>query len=837
MKVGLLQPRTLPFLMVGLMLRPPLSAQDDLSRRGIESLNRHCIGCHGQTRVSALDLRSKESALKGGTRGPAVIPGNAKASLLYQAASHFDELKMPPGQPMLPDQDLEALRQWIDQGFQWHAPALQAEGARSVWWSFQNLKRSPAPNVNSLKDARWARNEIDQFVLDRLAKENVAPSPEADRFTLIRRLSLDLTGLPPEWTEVEAFATDRRPDAYERVVDRLLSSPHYGERWGRHWLDLARYADSNGGEIDKPRSIWKYRDWVIDALNRDVPFDQFVVDQIAGDLLPGATQQQRIATGFHCNTIADEVAGNGNPEVARLEAVIDRVNTTGVVFSGLTLGCAQCHSHKFDPISMRDYYQLLAFFNDADCSVLELAPAAEIARRDAIRSQQETLRAELKTYEKALVERFVAWEQDLIQASRTELKPEIRAILETPRQQRSEKQKQTLLEFFKAQDPGYQQRLSTIEELTVREPKLLSTLVTSQSQTPRITQIFIRGDFQNKGAEVSPGVPEVLPPMPKVASFLGGKSAERPNRLDLARWLVSEENPLTARVTVNRIWQQHFGLGLVETENDFGTRGSLPSHPELLEWLACEFRDRGWSLKALHRLIVSSATYRQASRNRSDLAEIDPQNRLFGRQMRLRMEAEAIRDSALFVSGLLSRKIGGPSVFPYQPEGVLEGRATRAEWKTSEGGDRYRRGMYTYFWRLTPHPFLRLFDAPDAVTTCTRRYRSNTPLQALTLLNDPSFVESAQALARRILQYASTDDRQRLRLAFRLCLNRDPDSAELQRLSHFLGERVREFLGDSVRANQAAGSVVLKEGPPHRLAAWTAVSRALLNLDEFLTRE
>jgi len=828
---------TLRVLMVGLVFGPFLPAQDDVSRRGMESLTRNCVSCHGQTPMSALDLRHRESALKGGTRGPAVIPGNAKASLLYQAASHSGALKMPPGQPSLPIQDLEALRQWIDQGFLWDSPALQTQGQKSVWWSFQSLNQPPVPKVDDLNQRNWARNEIDQFVLARLARENLAPSPEADRFTLIRRVSLDLTGLPPAWAEVEAFVTDRRPDAYERVVDGLLSSPHYGERWGRHWLDLARYADSNGGEIDKPRSIWKYRDWVIDALNRDVPFDQFVVDQIAGDLLPGATQQQRIATGFHCNTIADEVAGNGNPEVARLEAVIDRVNTTGVVFSGLTLGCAQCHSHKFDPISMRDYYQLLAFFNDADCSVLELAPAAEIARRDAIRSQQETLRAELKTYEKALVERFVAWEQDLIQASRTELKPEIRAILETPRQQRSEKQKQTLLEFFKGQDPGYQQRLNTIEELSLREPKLVSTLVTKRSQTPRTTQIFIRGDFQNKGAEVSPGVPEVLPPMPEVASSLGGHSAERPDRLDLARWLVSAENPLTARVTVNRIWQQHFGQGLVETESDFGTRGSLPSHPELLDWLACEFRDRGWRLKALHRSIVSSATYRQASRNRSDLTEIDPQNRLLGRQMRLRMEAEAIRDSALFVSGLLSRKIGGPSVFPYQPEGVLEGRATRAEWKTSEGGDRYRRGMYTYFWRLTPHPFLRLFDAPDAVTTCTRRYRSNTPLQALTLLNDPSFVESAQALARRILQSPSTDDRQRLRLAFRLCLNRDPDSVELQRLSYFLGERLYEFLNDSVRANQAAGPVVLKGVPPHQLAAWTAISRALLNLDEFLTRE
>jgi len=787
--------------------------------------------------MSALDLRHRESALKGGNRGPAVVPGNARASLLYQAASQSGELKMPPGQPSLPVQDLEALREWIDQGFVWELTPLQPQTTQSQWWSFQRLSRPPVSSVDGLKTARWARNEIDQFVLARLAQENLAPSPEADRFTLIRRLSLDLTGLPPEWEEVEAFVTDRGPYSYERVVDRLLSSPHYGERWGRRWLDLARYADSNGGEIDKPRSIWKYRDWVIDALNRDLPFDQFVVEQIAGDLLPGATQQQLVATGFHCNTITDEVAGNGNPEVARLEAVVDRINTTGAVFLGLTLGCAQCHSHKFDPISMRDYYQLFAFFNDADCSVFEFAPAAEIARRDAIRSQLETLRTELKAYEKALLERFPGWESNLTQAGRAELKPEVQTILQTPEKQRSEKQKQTLLEFFKTQDPGYQQRLSTIEEFTRREPKLVSTLVTRQSEVPRTTQIFIRGDFQNKGAEVSPGVPEALPPMPKVSAFLGGNSAERPKRLDLVRWLVSAENPLTARVTVNRIWQHYFGRGLVETENDFGTRGVLPSHQELLDWLACEFRERSWSLKALHRLIVCSATYRQSSRNRPDLAEIDPQNRLLGRQMRLRLEAESVHDSALSVSGILSRKIGGPSVFPYQPEGVLEGRATKAEWKVSEGEDRYRRGLYTYFWRLTPHPFLRLFDAPDAVTTCTRRYRSNTPLQALTLLNDPSFVESAQALARRTLQASLTDDRQRLRYALRLSLSREPNSVELQRLLHFLNQRLREFVGDSDLANQIAGPGVQKGANPQQLAAWTAVSRALLNLDEFLTRE
>jgi hypothetical protein len=741
---------------------------------------------------------------------------------------------MPPGQPSLPLQDLEVLRQWIDQGFLWDSAILSQE-RKSPWWSFQTLTRPPLPKVDIAKNARWVRNEIDQFVLARLVQENVTPSPEADRFTLIRRLSLDLTGLPPEWPEVKAFVTDRRPDAYERVVERLLKSPHYGERWGRHWLDAARYADSNGGELDKPRSIWKYRDWVIEALNRDLGFDQFVVEQIAGDILPGATQEQVIATGFHCNSIADELAGNGNPEVARLEAVVDRVNTTGTVFLGLTLGCAQCHSHKFDPISMRDYYQLFAFFNDADCSALEFAPSSEIAQRDAIRAQLEALRTELKGYEKTLLEKFVMWQQSPAGPAAT--KEEIRTILETPERQRTDKQRQALREAFKAQDPGYQQRLSVIEELVQREPKFVSTLVTKQSQAPRTTQIFIRGDFQHTGAEVSPSPPQALPPMPKVAAFLGGNSAERPNRLDLARWLVSSENPLTARVTVNRVWQQYFGQGLVETENDFGTRGAAPSHPELLDWLAFSFREHHWSLKALHRLIVCSATYRQSSRDRPDLAEIDPQNRLLARQSRLRLEAESIRDSALSVSGLLSRKIGGPSVFPYQPEGILEGRATKAEWKISDGEDRYRRGMYTHFWRLTPHPFLRLFDAPDAVTACTRRYRSNTPLQVLTLLNDPSLVEAAQALAQRILQASLADDRQRQRHAFRLCLSREPNAVEQQRLLHFLSQRLREFAGDSDQAGRVAGPALPAGASPQQIAAWTAVSRALLNLDEFLTRE
>jgi hypothetical protein len=625
-----------------------------------------------------------------------------------------------------------------------------AAGAKGTHWSFQPVKRPAVPSIRSGS----VRNPIDAFILARLEQAGLKPSPEADRVTLLRRLALDLTGLPPTPEEIDTFVADRRPDAYERQVERLLASPHYGERWSRHWLDLARYADSNGYSIDSPRSIWPYRDWVINALNADLPFDRFTIEQLAGDLLPAATLEQRIATGFHRNTPINEEGGI-DPEQFRVEAVVDRVNTTGSVWLGLTVGCCQCHNHKYDPLTQREYYQLFAFFNSQDEAKLRLG----------------------------------------------------------------------------VPDPNAPRRGKKVR------PQELTTMVLRERLAPRRTHVLLGGDFTRPGAGVSPGTPGVLPPL--------GKPAPRrwPNRLDLARWLVRADHPLTARVLVNRVWGHYFGLGLVETENDFGTQGTLPSHPELLDWLAAELVRQGWSLKALHRRIVTSATYRQSSLAREDLRAY-PRNRLLARQARLRLEAEVVRDVALAASGLLNQRIGGPSVFPPQPEGVSQFTQVKRPWRANEDSRRYRRGMYTHFWRSAPHPALVTFDAPDAGTACTRRSRSNTPLQALTLLNDAGFAECACGLAARILQGAPASEEDQVRRGFRLCLGREPSAPEAKCLTAFLAKQrnhyaanpgeARTLLGGGGPAGKQLAAAPGQAGPR---AALVLLARVLLNLDEFITRE
>jgi hypothetical protein len=768
---------------------------------------------------------------KGGNSGPAIVPHQSDASRLIQAVSGSGDAKpMPPQGPRLSAGQIRLLRLWIDQGA--HAPAderLSAEAKPSKHWAFQPPLRRPLPVV---RDGAWLRNPIDSFVLARLEKDGVASSPEADRSTLIRRVTLDLVGLPPSIPEIEAFLADQRPGAYERVVDRLLASPHYGERWGRHWLDAARYADSNGYSIDAPRSIWKYRDWVIDALNHDLPFDQFTIEQIAGDLLPDATPEQQIATGFHRNTPINEEGGI-DLEQFRIESIVDRVNTTGAVFLGLTLGCAQCHDHKFDPISQREYYQFFAFFNNADEPALDVPTPEQVRQRQRLNAQIAALKQKLRLLDYTSETKQTAWEKSLSHEAEARLPASIRAIIFIPVYQRTAQQKRTLSEAYRSGDRARDvvgglanplpfaaawhaaaavQRFALdkeIEKLQHRFPKVVTTLVVHERAQPRRTNIHLGGDFLRKGAEVSPAVPAVLNPLP----------AGKPNRLDLARWLVDRRNPLTSRVMVNRFWQHYFGIGLVETENDFGTQGTLPSHPELLDWLATEFMGRQWSMKALHRLIVTSATYRQSSRARPELATLDPRNRLLARQSRVRLDAEIVRDVALASSGLLSQHIGGPGVFPPQPDGVYAFTQIVREWKENAGAERYRRGMYTTFWRSAPHPELMVFDAPNAVATCTRRIRSNTPLQALTLLNDRGFFELAEALARRVLREAGSSATERLQYAFRICLGRSPRRYEMARLGNLLTEQRGE------------------SGDGKELGAWTAVARVLLNLDEFITRE
>jgi mono/diheme cytochrome c family protein len=850
-------------LLVGLFVfTPALRAGEpiDYLRDVKPVFAKHCVQCHGPAKQRA-DLRLDTAAqlMEGGNSGAAILPGKSAASRLIRAVTGVKDVKvMPPeNRPRLNPREIATLKAWIDQG----AKAPQKEdvasaGETSSHWAFKRPVRVPLPKVRA---ERWVKNPIDRFILARLEKEAIVPSPAADRATLIRRLSLDLLGLPPSPTDVAAFVNDTAPDAYEKLVDRLLDSPHYGERWARHWLDLARYADSNGFNIDAPRTIWPYRDWVIGALNRDLPFDQFVIEQLAGDLLPNATVAQKVATGFHRNTLLNQEGGI-DLEQFRVESIVDRVNTTGAVFLGLTVGCCQCHDHKYDPLTQKEYYRFFAFFNNCDEPNLPMPTAAQTKALAANRAQAAELRKLLAGLDNATPARQKAWEDALTQPTRARLPADLKDIVDKPDYQRNKVEKQQLAAYYRKLDQLPQAvagigdpllggfvglstlaghahlvsfRISTekkIAELKKKEPAITTTMVLKERATPRETHIQLGGDFLRKGKRVFPGVPAVLHTLP-------AEHAKTANRLDLAKWLVDPRNPLTPRVVVNRFWQHYFGVALVETENDFGLQGSPPSHPELLDWLAGEFIARGWSMKAMHRLIVTSATYRQSSKVRPELANLDPRNRLLARQTRLRLEAEAVRDAALSVSGLLVRRVGGPSVFPPQPDGVFAFTQVQREWKVSAGADRYRRGLYTYFWRSAPHPGLMAFDAPDSTSTCTRRNRSNTPLQALTLLNDRAFYEFAQALALRVLTDCPGDDAERVRYAFRLCVARAPSEAEQQRLMQLLSRVQVSLASAPAEAKRLAPATLPANVAPAQAAAWTLAARVLLNLDEFITRE
>ncbi len=781
-------------------------------------LAKRCVTCHGpDVQEGGLRLDRQADALAGGHSGVAIVPGMSAASRLIRlvAGDSAESLTMPPEGERLSQAEVDTLRAWIDRGAPWStAPAANA--GPSKHWAFQRPQRPAAPTVAG-RDR--LQNPIDSFVVAQLEARGLTPSPEADRRTLIRRVSLDLTGLPPSPDEVASFLADTAPDAYERLVDRLLESPHFGGRWARHWLDMARYADSSGYEFDAPRSIWRYRDWVVSALNRDLPFDEFVIEQLAGDLLPGAGDEQVVATGFHCNAMLD-------PNL-RWEAVLDRVNTTGTVLLGLTVGCAQCHSHKYDPISQREYFQLYAFFDHADVFDFELETAAQKQARDAAQTQVDQLKKQLADHEQTLKASLSDWAARLTAGERARLPADVRQELEQASLAESPEKLKQLLAARMADDPVCQALTRTIDQRAKEVPQLPATL--AMRTAPRETRLFVRGNPERPGEVVTPGVPAFLHPLQLAPG-------ERATRLHLARWLVSPENPLSARVIVNHLWQHYFGQGLVEPANDFGVQTPPPVHQQLLDWLATELIDRGWSLKAVHRLIVCSATYRQSSAVRPDLLAVDPGNQLLARQRRLRVEAEIIRDLSLSVGGLLCPSIGGPSVFPDQPEGVLDGRASKATWTISPGGDRYRRGIYTWTWRLTPHPMLPLFDAPDGSMACIRRDRSNTPIQALTILNDPTFLECARGLARRVTA-AAGDDAEHLCRAFQICVSRQPSKQESRLLAKLLNEQRAQLQDSPAEAAQVAGTNAGTSESIVELAAWTVVCRAVMSVDEFISRE
>lgn len=721
----------------------------------------------------------------------------------------------------------------------------------SAHWAFQPPARPTPPAV---RNQQWPRNAIDHFVLARLEQEQITPSPEADRRTLIRRLSFDLLGLPPSTEQVRMFVDDPRPDAYEHLVDELLASPHFGERWGRHWLDLARYADSDGYEKDSVRPYaYIYRDWVIDAINRDLPFDEFTIEQLAGDLLPGAQDDQKIATGFHRNTLTNKEGGVDQEEF-RTKATVDRTSTTGTVWLGLTVGCAECHDHKYDPISQRDFFQLYAFFNDASEFDLPAPTPEEQAQYETKNAAWTDTHSKLKRrldrhLESQLPVALKQWEQDALLSDEFQVIPDdVLEILWRPAAARTVEQAAVVRKYFRSQvDPVARDLDRKIANHAKSEPKPSPRKAPTLRAQPRETRIHIRGDFLRPGDRVEPGTPSVLTPiqsvrraepMPEQSTHSAAEPA-RLDRLDLARWLVDPSNPLTSRVTVNRIWSRLFGRGIVATPDDFGTRGDPPSHPDLLDWLAAEFPRLGWSRKALVKLILTSSTYRQASNHRHDLAERDPNNLLLARQNRFRLEAEIIRDSFLHAANLLNPEIGGPSIRPPLPADIAAlGYANSIKWKPDEGADRYRRGLYILFQRTVPYPMLTTFDAPDSNVTCTRRERSNTPLQALTLLNDPVFFECAQALGRRLAEsemtpgaLAAENPNQSLRRAFEICLSRAPTSEELSRLEQLYRDQLRLAQANPENAAQIAGHA------SPETAALVLVARTILNLDEFFTRE
>ena len=1003
----------------------------DFTRDVLPIFQASCIECHGSDLdESRLRLDSLEAVWQGGMSGHAIIPGDAEASPLMRRLLGTDEPLMSFGGDPLPVEQVELVRRWIDESeFDAALTAASPASDGERHWAYVKPERPPLGPVDRVE---WVRNPIDRLVLARLESEGLAPSPEASKETLIRRLSLDLTGLPPTIDELDEFLADESPDAYARVVDRLLDSPRYGERLARPWLDLARYADTHGYEKDNPRTIWPYRDWVIGALNDDMSFRQFTIEQLAGDMLPNATLAQRIATGFHRNTLLNQEGGVDDEE-ARFDTLVDRVNTTATVWLGSTLGCTQCHTHKFDPFSHRDYYQFLAFFDNAEYEIIELGqgeawvvePTLSLPTREqeteatALEAELEELRTRLQTLTPDLEADRVAWEgairrsesawttlepdrvssrggatleiledgsvraggenpeadtyeltavtamrgitgvrlevledpslplggpgrdpdgnfflsgfeveaapldtpslagripfasavandwQNLYEVGRA-LNPEpgaggwaidatpadgslarqavflprepfgygagtrltvrlghimrraarnigrfrvsvtaaddpltsvrlsarLRPILDIPAAERTEEQADLLAEAHRSVTPLLQPVRDRIANLESRFAGLgiATTLLMREREgdAPASTLFRNRGSFMSPGDCVYASVPDVLHPFP----------GDLPrNRLGLAQWLTSNDNPLVARVTVNRLWEQLFGRGLVETSEDFGSQGARPSHPELLDWLAVEFMEQGWSMKTLLRTVVTSATYRQTSAVSPALVERDQYNLLLARGPRFRVEAEMVRDIALAASGLLSDRIGGPSVFPFQPEGIWNRPYSEQQWVISDSGNQYRRGIYTYLRRTAPYPSLLTFDAPSRELAVVRRIRTNTPLQALTILNAPVYFEAAQYLAWRMVDEAGAASSERIEHGFRLVLSRRPSDDELATVSRFHAQQLERFEADLRAARDVVGEFTPDDVTVPELAAWTLVSNVLLNLDEAITKE
>ena len=756
-----------------------------------------CYACHGpdaKTRKAGLrfDVETAAKAKNKESGNIAIIPGKPAASEILKRLTDPDQLMPPPESKLkMSKNEIALIRQWIAEGAKWERH-----------WAFIPPVKSDLPKV---QNAQWSRNEIDRFILHRLEAEKLQPTRPASKEHWLRRLTFDLTGLPPTLAELDAFLADNSARADGKVVDRLLKSPAFGERMALEWLDVVRYGDTDGLFEDHPRSLYPWRDWVVDAFNKNLPYSDFLTWQLAGDLLPNATFDQRIATGYIRNNPTSNEGGIIGEDY-RIKYLIDRVNTTATAMLGLTLECAQCHDHKYDPIPQKDFYRLFAFFNQTadndrpdEAPVLSLATEVELSRLDRLNERIADREQELQLMEEQLEN------GKLSSRKRTKVSEERDALAES-------------VEAIREQKRGVEKDMPGIPIMKELPP-----------DEQRETHVHVRGNFRKKGGLVEAGTPAVLHPF----------RPEWPgNRLGLAQWLVARDNPLTARVTVNRHWQQFFGMGFVRTSEEFGTQGELPSHPELLDWLAVDFMESGWSLKRLCKTIVMSATYRQSSVITPRSREEDPYNRLLARGPRSRLGAESIRDAALSVSGLLSEKMYGPSVMPYQPEGVWTIVYSSRKWETSENEDRYRRGLYTYWRRTSPYPSMMAFDAVSREVCTVRRVRTNTPLQALVLLNDPVYVEAAKALGRRVAFAELQGVEAKAAYGFRLALSRPPEQAELARLVALYEDELDRFRTDKEATVAMATDIIgpLWRGDFGEVAAWSTVASALLNLDEFVTK-
>lgn len=1029
-------PKSAPILFCAVALVASAEpAKVDFQRDVQPVFARSCLVCHGaKQQMGKLRLDTNAAATS------VVRAGHPEDSPLYRRIAGLGaEARMPMGGKPLDPAAIDTIKRWIEQGADW--PATN-NAAVSNHWSFKPPQRSALPQV---RNTAWAATPIDRFILARLEKENLAPSPAANKIALLRRVSLDLIGLPPTPAEVEAFLADDSPRAYERQVDRLLKSPHYGERWARHWLDAARYADSDGYEKDKPRFVWFYRDYVINAFNRDLPYNQFITEQLAGDLLPNATQDQIVATGFLRNSMIND-EGGAEPEQFRMEAMFDRMDAIGKSMLGLTIQCAQCHNHKFDPFTQEDYYRVFAFLNNSHEGSVTVYTPREQATRASLYRRMHEIEADLQHRNPDWAARMAKWEQQVgnnqpewhvitpavddisnggqkyvpqkdgsflaqgyapvkhrvkmtakvdaqnIRAFRLELlndpnlprngpgrsifgtgaltefdveaapaadparikklkiasatadlnlpeKPldpmyddrskkrrvtgpidfaidgnddtswgidagpglrnqprkavfnlaqpianaggtiltiylkqnaggwnsddnqncnlgrmrlsyttaanatadplpaAVREILATPSDKRTPAQIAAVFSYWRTTVPEWKDANSTIEAVWREYPEGSSQLALQERVDHRDTHMLFRGDFLKPGKEVAVGVPGFLNPLPAAAPA---------NRLGLAQWLTDRNAPTTARSIVNRVWQAYFGTGIVSTSEDLGSQSEPPSHPELLDYLAVDFMEKGWSLKQLHRSIVLSATYRQSSNVAPELYARDPYNRLLARGPRFRVEAEIVRDIALSASGLLNETIGGPSVNPPAPGFLFQPPTSYGPktWNTAKtAADRYRRSLYTFAYRSVPYPMLQTFDAPNGDVACVRRSRSNTPLQALTTLNEPFFLEAARALALRTLIEAAPADAARLTFAFQRCLSRKPTSDESAELLSLLTREQQRFTSgqlsawDLLDAKPEWAIALPKNVSPEQVAGWTVVARVLLNLDETITKE